>query len=158
MDTSVETLITIAALEVKYFWEVKRQSNVQFKIVMFVLRIVSAQNVNLDILSQIKTVHKFVHNATTQTVLNVKIMLVIVKHVFTVTHYISLNKFVKSQQFLIVSQLSMEGAELAMMDTKLLLISPVKSTVKLLIVRSVRMINLVQNASLDLILLMLMEH
>jgi len=52
------------------------------------------------------------------TVQNVKITLGIVKHVFLDTLYISLNKFVKFQQFQTVSQSSMEGVKLVMMVTK----------------------------------------
>jgi len=83
-----------------------------------VFKTVTVQNANLDISLPTKTVHKYVHNAIMLTVQNVKITLGIVKHVFLDTLYISLNKFVKFQQFQTVSQSSMEGVKLVMMVTK----------------------------------------
>ena len=77
---------------------------------------VTVQNANQDILSPTKMVNKLVHNVTMLIVLSVKIMLVTVKHVFSDTLYISLNKFVKSQLFPTVNQSSMEDAKFAMMD------------------------------------------
>lgn len=99
MDTSVETLITIAALDHKSFWEESKQrnKNALFKTVKFVYKTVTVQNANLGISLPTKTVHKCVLNVTTQTVQSVKITLGIVKHVFLDTLYISLNKFVKFQ-------------------------------------------------------------
>jgi len=80
---------------------------------------------------------------------NVKITLVIVKLVFTVMLYISLNKSVRCPSLIIVRALSMEDARSAMMDTELLLTLLVKMTAKLTIVKCVRMTNLAQSASLD---------
>lgn len=76
---------------------------------------VTVQNANQDILSPTKMVNKLVHNVTMLIVLSVKIMLVTVKHVFSDTLYISLNKFVKSQLFPTVNQSSMEDVKFAMM-------------------------------------------
>lgn len=118
------------ALEIKYFWEENPQNNAQLKIVKSALTIISVQNANQDFLLQTKTVNKSVNNATTPIALNVKTTLVIVKHVFSVTPYTSLNKSVKSQQYKIVSPLLMEDAKFVMMDTKLTLILPVKLIAK----------------------------
>jgi hypothetical protein len=68
-----------------------------FKIVKFAFRMIIALNVNLDIMLHIKTVLTHALNVIMRIVLNVKIMLDIVKHVFTDMHYISQNKHVKFQ-------------------------------------------------------------
>lgn len=117
MVTSVEMKITIVVLDHKSFWEESKQKNknVLFKTVKFVYKTVTVQNANQDILSPTKMVNKLVHNVTMLIVLSVKIMLVTVKHVFSDTLYISLNKFVKSQLFPTVNQSSMEDVKFAMM-------------------------------------------
>lgn len=108
-------------------------------------------NVNLDILLTIKMDLNRVYNAIMQIVLNVKITLVTVKHVFMDMLYISLSKSAKSQQFLIANQSLMVDAKFVMKVIKLMLILLAKLTVELQIVKSVRTTNLVQNVNLDLI-------
>jgi len=68
-----------------------------FNIVKFAFRMIIVQNVNLDIMLHIKTVHTHASNAIMRIALNVKIMLDIVKHVSMDMHYISHNKHVKFQ-------------------------------------------------------------
>lgn len=89
---------------------------------------------------------------------NAKIMSVIVKPVFMDMPYISLNKFVKFQQFLIANQLSMAAATIVMMVTKWTLILLAMLIAKYQTVKFVRIPNLAQVANLDSILCIRMVH